>query len=230
MWNAWLVMNELADSGATWKPAIELILDDLRDNTMTGWGDPARIQQEIRDLARAARDERPEALGEILSQNVEIITDFMGLLYMTPGSHPQTYRVMHIAILAATFGVMHFKGVYERIRPSQIAPALMPPIPNPGHSAFPSGHATQAYLMAECLARVIEGSSVPSIGPVDEQLVFRRNLFVLARRIARNREIAGLHYASDSEGGRVLAEELRKALIGLPRFDAAIMAAQGEWV
>ena len=220
-------------------PTAEAALDGVKANGATGWNTPARIEQEIADLAVGARDERAEALGEILSQDIEFITDFMGLLSITPGSHPNTYRVMHIANLAATFAAMHFKRVYERPRPSQICPALMPPIPGPGHSSFPSGHGTQAYLIARCVNHVIAASAVPAA----EATVIANNVNVLAGRIARNRELAGLHYRSDTLGGQTLANQvftalsnLSVAVVGPPAilaaasFANAVNLAHAEWV
>ena len=155
---------------------------------------------EIDLLVRAARDERAEAMGEILSQDVEFISDFMALLTITPGSHPQTYRVLHIGSLSARSRSCYFKDRYKRARPSHFCPALMPPIPTPGHSAYPSGHATQAFLMALLMRRVLSGT-VPAADLPD----FVANLSALARRVARNREIAGVHYRSDSTAGDTLA-------------------------
>ena len=186
----------------------------------------ASTNLEIDDLRIAARDERAEALGEILSQDVEFITDFMGLLTITPGSHPHTYRVLHLANLIAVYAAMYFKGQVSRPRPSQICPALRPPIPVPGHASFPSGHAAQAYLMA----LFVELALVRAARPYAADMA--RKLKVLAIRIARNREIAGLHYPTDSEAGRRLAQSVSATLTGgaaVPNFDAAIAAAGAEW-
>ena len=62
--------------------------------------------------------------------------------------------------------------------------------------------------MALCINEVFAGKTYQS--------QIRRNAMVLARRIARNREIAGLHYPSDSEGARALAGALMMPLVALP--------------
>jgi hypothetical protein len=64
-------------------------------------------------------------------------------------------------------------------------------------------------------------------------------LNALAGRIARNREIAGLHYKSDSDAGAILAGEIFKILndeTKMPhepnqpsRFKAAMDRARLEW-
>jgi hypothetical protein len=153
-----------------------------------------------------ARDERASAMGEILTQDVEFITAFMEALTITPGSHPKTFRFLHIASLIGSYTALHFKEVFDRPRPSYEVPALLPPIPVPGHSAFPSGHATQAYLMVECIDYVY--SLAPAEVSNPDRVTVRKVLHALARRVARNREIAGLHYPSDSEGGRLLASHV----------------------
>src|SRR5437868_15103207 len=111
---------------------------------------------------------------------------------------------MHIASQIASFGALYFKGHYNRARPSQLCPALLPPIPVPGHASFPSGHSTQAHLMMLCLVHVLEEADVPQ----PDRDAISADLRVLADRVARNREIAGLHYASDSKGGVALAKSV----------------------
>ena len=107
------------------------------------------------NLVLAARDERPDAMGPILSQDGEFFTDFMDVLTMRPGSHPKTFRVLHIASLIGSFAALYFKSTYDIPRPSQICPALLPPITVPGHASWPSGHSTQAHFMWRCIMRVL---------------------------------------------------------------------------
>ena len=59
-------------------------------------------------------------------------------------------------------------------------------------------------------------------------------LWTLADRIARNREIAGLHYRSDTLGGVALAVDTLPLLAaptpqGRSKFRIAVEAAQAEW-
>lgn len=195
----------------------------------TEWGliTAATTASEITELTLAARDERAQAMGEILSQDVEFTTDFMALLAITPGSHPNTYRVLHIASLIGSYAVLYYKGYYNRPRPSQLCPALLPPIPMPGHASWPSGHATQAWLKALCIEHVLQGVlSTGDLGAVSS------NLRTLAIRVARNREIAGLHYPTDSDAGRRLANTIAPFLTGMGPptwFGKAVAAAKNEW-
>jgi membrane-associated phospholipid phosphatase len=105
-----------------------------------------------------------------------------------------------------------------------LCPALLPPLEVPGHASFPSGHSTQAHLMALCMIDVIAGKPQTPTMAID--------LWTLADRIARNREIAGLHYPSDSAAGVCLAFHVHALLQGATTqttYQAALTAAQAEW-
>jgi hypothetical protein len=98
----------------------------------------------------------------------------------------------------------------------------LPPIQVPGHASYPSGHSTQAHLVALCLKLVIPASVQPMAD----------DLKVLADRIARNRQIAGLHYQNDTDAGVQLARDIYNILIdhtSVPSFDDLVTAAQDEW-
>jgi membrane-associated phospholipid phosphatase len=144
----------------------------------------------------------------------------MGLLAARAGHHRATFKLMHIANLVATLAAMHFKHKFQRPRPSQLCPALKPPLEVPGHASYPSGHATQAFLMAACLKEALTGSPHAVAAPV---------LDALAARIATNREIAGLHYRSDTLGGQALAANLLVALKDVRSFKTTVAAAKKEW-
>lgn len=158
---------------------------------------PLPVDTEIDNLKKMARDERPDALGEIYSQHEEFMTHFFAVMGGKPSTHTATLRVLKIANLAATMGAMYFKHHYDRPRPAQICPGLLPPIEVPGHASYPSGHATQATIFALCCREVLPQSQKSGMAVA---------LDALAARIARNREIAGLHYASDSLAGKRLAQ------------------------
>jgi hypothetical protein len=186
---------------------------------------------ELQTLFRYATDERADALGEIVAQHDSFLHYFAALLKITPGSHPKTLRLLHVASLIGAYASLHCKGVYRRPRPSQLRPGLMPPVPVPGHPAYPSGHATQATLAALCLRAALP--------PKYNGLA--RAALRLAARIARNREIAGVHYPSDSAAGQRLARDTMAFLNsgymaayvtaagGTPLFGPLLTAAGDEW-
>lgn len=186
-----------------------------------------QVSDEIDDLVTAASNERADTLGEILSQSDEFISYFLNLMTARPGAYPQTTTVLAVASLVGTFVAMYFKGAYRRPRPSQLCPALLPPIEVPGHASFPSGHSTQAHLMALCMNDVFSG--------LPQQNTMVDDLTTLADRIARNREIAGLHYASDTAAGVALAHSVLAVLSPVPPpaietlYLKAVRLAREEW-
>jgi membrane-associated phospholipid phosphatase len=137
--------------------------------------------------------------------------------------------VLNAANLVALFVAMNWKSQFSRPRPSQLCPALLPPIAVPGHASYPSGHSTQAHLMALCMGEIfalLPAAQQPLMQPI------QADLWVLADRIARNREIAGLHYPSDSAAGVVLANQILPLLIGMDpasAYQKALTDAAAEW-
>jgi membrane-associated phospholipid phosphatase len=129
---------------------------------------------------------------------------------------------------------MHYKRLFNRARASMYSPALLPPITVPGHASYPSGHATEAYLMAHCLEKVMPAAArlpppqQPS-SPPPAPPVYRSPLMLMAQRIARNREVLGLHFPSDSEAGRHLAHQSFRLLMQCKTVKSIVNHAKKEW-
>ena len=117
------------------------------------------VDKEIDDLVLKAESERADALGEIISQNADFIGEFLGLLGTDAVRRKATFALLDAVSLVALMAVMHFKLINNRRRPSQVCPALNPPVTVPGHASYPSGHSTQAMLMAATLGQVFEGKT-----------------------------------------------------------------------
>jgi membrane-associated phospholipid phosphatase len=182
-------------------------------------------------------------MSEALAQSTDMVGYWAGLLMFSRFSHPWTFRLARIAIVVGEFMAMHLKRQQGRPRPSQLSPALMPPIPVPGHASYPSGHATQAYLLSGLMARVMPafvnaplGLAIPP-APATNPLVNPAATVLdrLAERVARNREVMGLHYRSDSTAGQGVAALILPKLLACPTMAAAapngvIAMAQLEWL
>jgi len=106
----------------------------------------------------------------------------------------------------ATRAVFYFKNHFNRARPYHYYPQLNPTIPPPGHPSYPSGHATQAYTLAFALSEVF-----PQLRVKFEKVAYQ---------LSRHREIGGVHYASDSAAGKLLAIQLVKMMRKHPEFEA----------
>jgi len=86
------------------------------------------------------------------------------------------------------------KRHFDRVRPSFLEGKLRPPIDVPQHASYPSGHSTECWSVAFCLA--------------DKYPERKEKYYAIANNIATNRERAGLHYKSDSDYGRLLARKI----------------------
>ena len=75
--------------------------------------------------------------------------------------------------------------------------------------------------MAKCLQAAL---------PTAQQTDMGKLLDTMAWRIARNREIAGLHYPSDTDAGTRLALQVFSKLSTIPLFaDETLKNAKDEW-
>lgn len=177
--------------------------------------DPTKTDNELRDLADMIQVMRPKRLAEIIAQSGGASDYFCHLLMHDAGSYPKTHRLIVTAFTIASHVGMYFKDKFKRPRPVQLLPALLPPIPTPGHAAYPSGHALQSALAAKCIATVY-----PPMTEVAN---------ALAGRIAFNREVAGLHYPSDKVGSYELVPQIWDHLLKCSKFNDMLSDAKAEW-
>ncbi len=159
-----------------------------------------------------------DQLDEILHQDTNKPFDKFGaLVNATAQSHPRTFALMQAMIPVGLATSMVHKAHFNRARPTQVVAGLEHVLSEvPGHPSYPSGHAQQAHMVA---AAIVEAARPPA--PV------RQALFDFAWRIAVNREIAGVHFRSDSIAGRDLAAALRPYLRVV--FADVLADAQAEW-
>lgn len=130
-----------------------------------------------------------------------------------------TGKLIKAAYLDLGVVVFVFKQRFNRVRPSTLAAKTGLPIGTvveiPGHPAYPSGHATGAFTMAYILQE---------LDPENAD-TYQKD----ALRIARNREVGGLHYPSDTEAGRLLARQIADSLLANVRFQKLLKSARAEW-
>lgn len=174
-----------------------------------------------KDLAvmHAYQDARTEKDIEEIKQEINVYDAFFGektlAQLVDESSRPLTFELMKEIIELESPQIMKQKKIYNRVRPSYLDPTLQPAIDVPPHPAYPSGHATQAYLRAHVL------------GELDP--AHHDDYLQAAKRIARNREVAGLHYPSDTKAGEILAGQLFQKLMNHSDFVEHLNKAKTEW-
>lgn len=164
-------------------------------------------QEELQLLKKYAAEERSEA--QIKKILVEAEPGEFSEIFLNEGPIKQdlrkaSYRILQFADDEITYFIINYKKRFARPRPSQLIPELELVVPNPGHAAYPSGHATQSMVFSKILSL---------IDPENEKTYLK-----YAREIAKRREIAGVHYPSDSSTGQLLAENLLRELSNEPEF------------
>ena len=147
-------------------------------------------------------------LGERLDDIYEEAVDFVPRILETCGIDPQinrdTLRLIEVVVHIGYVVAIHFKQGFKRARPHQFDQRIYPSIPVPAHYSFPSGHSTQAHLVTNVLKDLFDTINLHTMVP---------HLCQIAKDVAENREWAGVHYDSDSEAGKCIAQELKEILL-----------------
>ena len=164
---------------------------------------PAFLYDTQIDKVVRAAVEREDRLPEILSQSDDLRPFFNAVtgLDCIPASH--VAELLEVAWDWSTHLVMMLKNNVAELRPVQRSALVMPVIGTPGHGSLPSGHATLAALTAAVLSALL----YPSGGA--RALMLDR----LARRIAFNRVVAGVHFPMDSLVGYQLGQQLGQMFV-----------------
>jgi hypothetical protein len=172
---------------------------------------------------RDAKNRRPHLLQAITGQAEGLHRGLKLLL----GSNrpveldtPMTARLMNAANDELLPVLFYFKTEFNAARPAayikDLNPMFAKPHPNyPGHPTYPSGHAAQSWMFA-----LLFGAMFPHLDSA---------LKDLAKDIAQNRVVAGVHFEADSKAWQELAEQLFKLLKADPRFFSLVQLARAEW-
>lgn len=176
---------------------------------MTAPADGPAIDFQIDETARAAST-RPDRMAEILSQMDDLWPYWTSITGIDPAQAPRTAEVVAVAQLVGERVVMQFKNHLAVRRPVQRSALVGPMIDTPGHGSLPSGHAMQAFMVAAVLSRLLGLDPKKEDPPLTSRLLRR-----LARRIAHNRVVAGVHFPMDSLAGCLLGDVLGEFLAGL---------------
>lgn len=169
---------------------------------------------------------RPGRLASIKSQAESLQGMAAGILALMKANepvelaHPMTSKLLNAANEDLMHVIFYFKSRFNAARPSaylpDVAPMFAKPDPLfPGHPGYPSGHAAQSWMLAS-----VYGTLFSKLRPALEQL---------AIDIAFNREVAGVHFQSDSEAGRELATKVFDLLMQNPKFSSMVEPARVEW-
>jgi hypothetical protein len=121
--------------------------------------------------------------------------------------------------------VLELKKHFNRARPYQRVDLKGDADPwfYPGHPSYPSGHALDAAIVVGICKKLW-------IGPVGSYYGdFLKNIEKAADDYGYLREVAGVHYPSDTAAGKQLAEMILQKLSPLKSFEEDLERARKEW-
>lgn len=131
-----------------------------------------------------------------------------------PNDYPKTRTLLGNIMREMRIAEFTAKNHFLRARPRQLE-ANLAPLKKMSSSSFASGHTLWAYMQAYLM-----GALIPE----------KRDEFLdLAYKIGFTREILGVHYPSDEEAARKLANQLLAKMWEKPTFMKDFQAAQLEW-
>ena len=171
---------------------------------------PFDCGNEIRDLFSLAEQRRTwDTIGAEAGDGTHFILELQRLLeaMQAPLEHevapPKTARMLleeisRLVLQDAGTVVLNQKALFNRPRPYQLAPALNPPF-CPPHPAYPSGHATQVMALGWVIREALRKTPYRRAGALFADY---------AASVGRRREVAGVHYASDTVAGHLLAQRI----------------------
>ena len=202
--------KELSFPTEEWDPSLRASANDIPKWMSTGWQinvklpPPRPIYEgaELQDVI-AATTLRSAARDEEISQQDGGFNDvFWGVLGVDPdcANRIDQFRE-HLPFGFCQPAVMKLKLDFLRARPYHyiLDKCILNPLFHKRWPAYPSGHATVAYLFAYILSECFPEK--------------QGELFATANRIAANREVAGVHFRSDSLAGAELARQMYMNLL-----------------
>jgi acid phosphatase (class A) len=187
-------------------------LDAPNDSAMT-------LNTEIGDLLKL-RSLRLCRGAEIVAQAQNLEMYWANLLMVGPLGRRNTATLIAIGITVGQMVGMYWKHKYGRARPIQVFPPLMPTILTPAHASYPNNHSFQSHLIALAVGSIFEGEMATAM---------RAPLTAMANRIGQNREVAGVHFQSDTDAGKILAAKVFAVLGNLESFKKVRNEARKEW-
>ena len=155
---------------------------------------------------RAYADLRYDRAHEINVQIGDILSFFGMTGHLNNSMRKYTLELLTVAQMV-TIGVeLQAKHFCWSPRPIHFSDQVQPIIQTPDHSTFPSGHATEAFVIATILSRLAYGQ------PAHDALAAWQPPFRVAHRIATNRTIAGVHFPADNAAGALLGCMIGEAI------------------
>ena len=155
-------------------------------------------------MAHAESEWRRGRANEVVAQVLPQVPFWSSLVPLSPWRTPWSFELLGAALKFGNEVCHRLKHELALPRPSELSPFVQPILQTPGWAALPSGHATEAFLFAGLISRLM------GLDPGgDTHKALQRQ----ATSIADNRVWAGLHYPMDGIAGRLLGQSLAEYVV-----------------
>lgn len=144
----------------------------------------SEVEEEVRQLILLQSHRTPQDVIQIVEEFSFCGWNMAG--YRLGSVPEQDDEIIKFLYDASKIG-FKLKKKFDRVRPSYLNAEIEPAIDVPQHASYPSNHSLESHFLALILADLYPSKKAELLNSAD--------------RIAKNREIAGVHYASDSEVG-----------------------------
>jgi acid phosphatase (class A) len=178
--------------------------------------DSAQTKAELGEVLTLQVTRTPEMVASAVADAEENVWRFANV--MGPKFNKETlpkFSAFFDRVVATEGAVVDpAKDVWKRPRPHQLSDLVKPAVKLSSSGSWPSGHATVGTMMG-----IILSDMVPEK---------RAEIMARAAEYAHNREVGGIHYASDVEMGRISGSVIAAVLLNRDDFKAEYEVARAE--
>ena len=178
--------------------------------------DSAQTKAELGEVLTLQVTRTPEMVASAVADAEENVWRFANV--MGPKFNKETlpkFSAFFDRVMATEGAVVDpAKDIWKRPRPHQLSDLVKPAVKLSSSGSWPSGHATVGTMMG-----IILSDMVPEK---------RAEIMARAAEYAHNREVGGIHYASDVEMGKISGSVIAAVLLNRDDFKAEYEVARAE--
>jgi acid phosphatase (class A) len=178
--------------------------------------DSAQTKMEIDELLKIQAGRTDDQAAFAVADHVYDVFRFADVMgpNFNPETLPLTKAFFDRVVDTSKSIVEPAKGYWGRDRPAATDSRIQPVMKESKSFSYPSGHSTAGTLMAILLADMV---------PEKNAAIFARGW-----EFARNRLVAGEHFPSDIQAGRIAGTVIASQLMENAEFEADYAAARAE--
>lgn len=175
-----------------------------------------QTQDELTEILKFQAGRTPETVARVQADAAKSVWRFADVI----GPDFQAERMPEVAeffqrvVDTGGAAIGPYKGLWKRPRPHMLSELVKPAVKLSSSGSYPSGHATDGMLLAIVLSNMVPEK--------------RAAIMARGAEYANNRVVAGIHYRSDVESGKIAGAVIAARLMMRDDFNAAFEAAKAR--